>query len=126
MVRYFSINGVDTPADFSIRTLAQLAREYKTDITGLFDVFQNFADEADYIDAVAKIGMCALNVGAQREGLDKTYTVYDVYDILTRDMALAEQFLNALFESMQGDEVFTKPPKKTKVAKVAKKTEADA
>lgn len=123
MIRYITVNGVDTPADFSIRTLAQLAREYKTDITGLFDVFQNFADEVDYIDAVAKIGMCALNAGAQREGLGKTYTVYDIYDILTRNMALAEQLLAALFESMQGDEVFTKPPKE---AKVAKKTEADA
>ena len=119
MLRYFVIEGVDTPADFSIRTLAQLGREYHTDITGLFDVFQNFADEVDYIDAVAKIGMCALNAGAQREGTGKIYTMYDLYDILTKDMSLAEQFINALFESMQGDAVFQKPP--TTAAKGAKK-----
>lgn len=117
MIRYFTIEGVDTPADFSIRTLAQLGREYHTDITGLFEAFKNFADEVDYIDAVAKIGMCALNAGAKREGITKSYTVYDLYDILTRDMSLAEQFINTLFQSMQGDENFTEPPKKTKVAK---------
>lgn len=115
MIRYFVIDGVEQPADFSIMTLAQLGREYNTDITGLFEVFQGFSDEVEYIDAVAKVGMCALNAGAKREGITKSYTVYDLYDILTRDMSLAEQFINTLFESMQGDKNFTEPP--TKVAK---------
>lgn len=118
MVRYFSIDGVDTPADFSIRTLAQLARVYNTDITGLFDTFSSFKDELDYIDAVANIGSLALNAGAQREGTGKSYTAYDLYDILSQDMTLAEQMINSLFESMQSSGNFTAPPK----AKVAKKT----
>ena len=122
MVRYFSIDGVDTPADFSIRTLAQLARVYNTDITGLFDAFSNFKDELDYIDAVANIGSLALNAGAQREGTGKSYTAYDLYDILSQDMALAEQMINSLFESMQSSANFTAPPK----AKVAKKTKKGA
>ena len=110
MVRYFTINGVEQPADFSIMTLAQLGREYNTDITGLYEVFKGFANEVDYIEAVATIGMCALNAGAKREGIAESYTKYDLYDILTRDMSLAEQFINALFESMQGEAVFQKPP----------------
>lgn len=122
MVRYFSIDGVDTPADFSIRTLAQLARVYNTDITGLFEAFSNFKDELDYIDAVANIGSLALNAGAQREGTGKSYTAYDLYDILSQDMTLAEQIINSLFESMQSSANFTAPPK----AKVAKKTKKGA
>lgn len=122
MIRYITVNGVDTPADFSIRTLAQLARAYNTDITGLFEVFSSFKDELDYIDAVANIGSLALNAGAQREGTGKSYTAYDLYDILSQDMALAEKMINSLFESMQSTENFTEPPK----AKVAKKTKKGA
>lgn len=124
MIRYFNVDGFDQPADFSIRTLAQLAREYKTDITGLFEVFNNFKDEVDYIEAVARIGKIAFNAGSEREILDVSYTVYDMYDILTRDMTLAERLINALFESMQGEKNFTKPPKRRR-AEVAKSKEDD-
>lgn len=117
MVKYFVIDGVDTPADFSIMTLAQLARTYDTDITGLFDVFSNFKSEVEYIDAVAHIGVCALNAGAKRESTGNSFTVYNLYDILSVDMSLAEQFIEALFASMKADANFTKPPKTTKVAK---------
>lgn len=110
MVHYLDIAGQSTPADFSIMTLAQLAKTYGTDITGLAEVFQNFSDEVEYIEVVANIGVMAFNAGAKREKTGKEYTIYDMYDALSSDMSLAEALINHLFTSMRGDAVFPAPP----------------
>ena len=110
MIRYINIAGVEHPVDYSIMTLAQLARAYKSDITGLAEVFQSFKDEVEYIDAVATIGVVALNAGAKREGTGKEFTKYDLYDALSADMSLANSLVTDLFDSMRGDAVFTTPP----------------
>lgn len=109
MVHYFDIAGHSAPADFSIMTLAQLAQKYGSDMTGLAEVFQGFEDEAQYIDAVANIGVIAFNAGAKREKTGKEFTIYDMYDALTSDMSLAEKLINTLFSSMRGEEVFPTP-----------------
>ncbi len=109
MVHYFDIAGHSTPADFSIMTLAQLAQKYHSDMTGLAEVFQGFEDEAQYLEAVANIGVIAFNAGSKRENTGKEYTIYDMYDALTADMSLAEKLINTLFSSMRGEEVFPTP-----------------
>lgn len=110
MVHYLDIAGQSTPADFSIMTLAQLAKTYNTDITGLAEVFQNFSDEVEYIEVVANIGVAAFNAGAKREKTGKEFSIYDMYDALTADMSLAENLLNNLFSSMRTEQVFPTPP----------------
>lgn len=109
MVHYLDIAGQSTPADFSIMTLAQLAKTYNTDITGLAELFQSFNDEVEYIEVVANIGVAAFNAGAKREKTGKEFTIYDMYDALTADMSLAENLLNNLFSSMRTEQVFPTP-----------------
>lgn len=110
MVHYLDIAGQSTPADFSIMTLAQLAKTYNTDITGLAELFQSFSDEVEYIEVVANIGVMAFNAGAKREKTGKEFSIYDMYDALTADMSLAENLLNNLFSSMRTEQVFPTPP----------------
>ena len=106
MVRTFNIGGEQCPADFSIMTAVKLAKEYGVDITGLQEKVSNLGDLEGYLDFVAKIGVIALNEGAKREGLEKRYTIYDLYDILSEDLSIAEEFVSNLLDSFGGKKVF--------------------
>lgn len=121
MVHYLDIAGQSTPADFSIMTLAQLAKTYNTDITGLAELFQSFSDEVEYIEVVANIGVMAFNAGAKREKTGKEFSIYDMYDALTADMSLAENLLNNLFSSMRTEQVFPTPPATAEKKKSSKR-----
>ena len=121
MVHYLDIAGQSAPADFSIMTLAQLAKTYNTDITGLAELFQSFSDEVEYIEVVANIGVMAFNAGAKREKTGKEFSIYDMYDALTADMSLAENLLNNLFSSMRTEQVFTTPPATAEKKKSSKR-----
>ena len=90
MVHYLDIAGQSAPADFSIMTLAQLAKNTALTLQGLPKSL-NFSDEVEYIEVVANIGVMAFNAGAKREKTGKEYTIYDMYDALSSDMSLAEE-----------------------------------
>ena len=106
MVRTFNIGGEQRPADFSIMTAVKLAKEYGVDITGLQEKVSNLGDLEGYLDFVAKIGVIALNEGAKREGREKRYTIYDLYDILSEDLSIAEELVANLLDSFGGKKVF--------------------
>lgn len=120
MIRQVTIAGVECPADFSIMTLAALADEYGTDITGLAEMLRDGKSATEHIRFVARVGVAALNAGALRAGVEKRYTEYDIYDEMTADMTIAEQLLGALGETFKGEAVFPMPsvptakPKKKK------------
>lgn len=108
MLRTLNIGGEQCPADFSIMTAIKLAKEYGVDITGLQEKVANLGDLEGYLDFVAKLGAIALNQGAKREGIDKHYTVYDLYDILGDDLSIAEELVANLLDSFGGKKVFPK------------------
>ena len=63
---------------------------------------------------MATSGSVALTEGARRAtqtGEYKSYSVDDLFDMLTVDMSIAEQLLNELFASMEGSNVFPTAPK---------------
>lgn len=113
MIRHLNISGEPCPADFSIFTLAQLARKYDTDITGLGELLAQQTSLEEQIRLVASIGEVALNNGAKREGIRKHYTEYDLYDALTADMSLSGEILSAFSETFKGSTVFPMPSKGT-------------
>lgn len=118
MIRQLNISGEQCPADFSIMTLAKIAREYDTDITGLATLAAlDCLDEQ--LKFIATLGAEALNAGAEREHLLRKYTVYDLYDALTEDLSLAETLLTAFKDTFEGSSVFPKPS--TATAKKEKK-----
>lgn len=106
MIRLLKIGNAECPADFSIKTAIKLAKAYGVDITGLQEKVANLGDLEGYLDFVAKVGVIALNEGAEREGIEKRYTVYDLYDVLTEDLSIAEELIANLFDSFGGKKVF--------------------
>lgn len=113
MIRQLNISGEQCPADFSIFTLAQLAQKYDTDITGLGELLAKQTTLEEQMRLVATIGVLALNNGAKREGIDKRYTEYDLYDALTADISLSGELLGAFAETFKGSTVFPTPSKTT-------------
>lgn len=109
MVRYFEVNGVSEPADFSVMVAATLARECGTDITGLVEKVQEYTNEVDFIEFAAKAGVQALNQGARRMGTGKTFTVYDLYDAFTLDFSLSTEIITYFIKSLSGEAVFQEP-----------------
>lgn len=119
MIRQLNISGEQCPADFSIMTLAKIAREYDTDITGLATLAAGDGHLDEQLKFIATLGAEALNAGAERERLLRKYTVYDLYDALTEDLSLAETLLTAFKDTFEGSSVFPKPS--TATAKKEKK-----
>lgn len=117
MIRYIEIAGESHPADFSILTLAQLARKYDVDITGLAEVAAGGGHLDEQIQFIAEVGTAALNAGAKREGKDKRFTGYDVIDAMTVDLSLIEAILTAFKEAFEGSVVFQKPSQTAKKGK---------
>lgn len=113
MIRTFTIAGEKCPADFSIMTAVKLAKEYGIDVTGLQAKIANLNDTEDYLDFVAKTGTIAFNEGAKREGLDKRYTVYDLYDIMSEDLSIAQELISNMLDSFGSSKVFPKATGKT-------------
>lgn len=109
MVRYFSVNGTEQPADFSIVMVARLAKRCDTDITGLVEKVQSLSDEGDFLEFAAKVGAEALNFGAKREATGKVYDEFDLYDAFTANIALASEMVTALVETLTEREVFSEP-----------------
>lgn len=114
MLRQINYNGTELNADFNIRTLLKIAKCYNVDLTGIEEVFRNLKDQEDILTFVATIGSVALTEGARRAtktGEYKSYSVDDLFDMLTVDMSIAEHLLNELFASMEGSNVFPTAPK---------------
>ena len=114
MLRQINYNGTELNADFNIRTLLKIAKCYNVDLTGIEEVFRNFKDQEDILTFVATIGSVALTEGGRRAtetGVYRSYSVDDLFDMLTVDMSIAEQLLNELFASMEGSNVFPTAPK---------------
>lgn len=120
MIRYLNISGEQCPADFSIMTLAKLAQRYDVDITGLGELLANQSTLEAQINLVANIAVEALNAGAKREGIDKHYNVYDIYDALTVDMSLSQEVISGFTSTFKGSEVFPRPSKATAKPKKVK------
>lgn len=120
MLRHITHCGKELPVSFNVLTLLDIADAYNTDLTGIQEVFKSFKTTRDTVSFIAKVGAIALTEGARRTaegGEYKRYTIDDLCDMLTVDMALAEQLLDALFSSMNAPQVFpnaaqAKPPKK--------------
>ena len=109
MGRYFTVNGTEQPADFSIVMVARLAKRCGTDITGLVEKVQSLSDEGDFLEFAAKVGAEALNFGAKREATGKVYDEFDLYDAFTANIALASEMVTALVETLTEREVFSEP-----------------
>ena len=120
MIRYLNISGEQCPADFSIMTLVRIAQQYDVDITGLGELLGKQTSLEAQLTLVANVAVEALNAGAKREGIDKRYNVYDIYDALTIDMSLSQEVLDGFTASFKGSEVFLKPSKATAKPKKGK------
>lgn len=126
MIRYITYEGSQLPADFNIMTLTRIAKSYSCDITALPVMFAKFKDDIEAsLTFVATVGSIALTEGARREaegGDYKRYTLDDLYDMLTIDLAISEQLADCLLDSLQASKVFqmaaqTQPPKKSRKRK---------
>lgn len=129
MIRYIDIAGDKCPADISIMTTIKLAKHYGIDITGIQEKISSLGDLEDYLDFVVELGVIVLNDGARREGIERRYTTYDLQDILTADLSIAEALLANLLDSFSGDKVFStatetapSPKKKDKRSSVGSRT----
>lgn len=112
MIRYLTVQGAKQPADFSIMTLAQVARKYDVDVTGLGELLGSKSALDEQFELLATIGVVALNNGARREGLDKRYSEFDLYDAFTADLELTSEIIVAFGESFQSSTVFQTPARK--------------
>lgn len=122
MLHYIHHEGKELPVDFNVWTLVRLAKAYNTDLSGLHEIIAKFDNEEDYIRFVGDLGAIALTEGSRREGGGVRFTPDDIFDMLTTDMTLVQQFIDMLFATMDGPKVFPKaattttpPKKKTKV-----------
>lgn len=121
MIRHITYEGCQLPADFNIMTLTRIAKSYSCDITALPTMFAKLKGDIEAsLTFVATVGSIALTEGARREaegGDYKRYTLDDIYDMLTVDLAISEQLADCLLDSIQASKVFqmaatTTPPKK--------------
>lgn len=127
MLRTILFDNQELPVDYSIMTALKLAEAYNTDITGLSEVFSHLNTLEEQLQFVTTVGAIALTEGSLRQACEqghgpaKRYTKYDVLDVLTADMSLAEVIIQQLSESLEATKVFqTAPPKvvpKTKAMK---------
>lgn len=111
MVQRIKFNGEEVAIDFSLRTVSMLAKEYGVDITGLAEMVMAKAESVDDILELAeRLGVLALNDGAERTGSERIFTKFDMRDAITADAGLCEQLLTMLMTSFEQAEVFPTPP----------------
>lgn len=128
MLRYITSNNEQLPADFSLMTAVKIAKAYGTDITGISEIFSKLDDAESQLIFLSRVGAIALTEGSLRCAVEthipiteaKRYTEYDVIDMLTVDMSMAEELTRHLSESFENLAVFQKP-QATPVAPKTKK-----
>lgn len=111
MIQYINFCGDTVPVDFSIRTLSTLAKAYDVDITGLAEMVVSKADNIDdTLELIERLGVVALNDGAERCGLERKFTKFDIRDAIIADAALGEQLLTMMISTFEQTSVFPTPP----------------
>lgn len=122
MVQYINFCGDTVPVDFSIRTLSTLAKAYDVDITGLAEMVVSKADNIDdTLELIERLGVVALNDGAERCGLERRYTKFDIRDAIIADAALGEQLLTMMIATFEQTSVFPTPPQQAAPQRKKKK-----
>lgn len=122
MVQYIDFRGESVPVDFSIRTLSTLAKAYGVDITGLAEIVASKADDIDdSLELIERLGVVALNDGAERCGLERRYTKFDIRDAIITDASLGEQLLTMMASTFEQTSVFPTAPQPTAPQKKKKK-----